>query len=89
MRNFNWFTVARKGAVKTMSTTHSNVKKTKELISEDLDSHMQKIHVPMERASMTANMLPRVWREMDYRMDVAYVILEYGVKWTTAWMLPM
>ncbi|GBO39673.1 hypothetical protein AVEN_259236-1 [Araneus ventricosus] len=55
------------------STTHPNEMKIEEAISEDSDGHMLNTHAPIQRASMAANILHSLGREIDYRRDVSRV----------------
>ncbi|GBN20504.1 hypothetical protein AVEN_28301-1 [Araneus ventricosus] len=73
MRTFNSFTDVGKEDFKTESAKQPTEMNSQDSISEDSDSRMHNMHVAIKRASMPANMIHNVWREMDYHMDAARV----------------
>ncbi|GBN91816.1 hypothetical protein AVEN_134108-1 [Araneus ventricosus] len=77
MRTSGSLTVSRKGGAKTESRTYRNEMRTREVISEDLDSRM---YTDIEQALTDANMIHSVWLAMDYRTDVASVTKESHIR---------
>ncbi|GBL80839.1 hypothetical protein AVEN_26264-1 [Araneus ventricosus] len=63
-------TVPRKRGVKTETTIHRNEMKT-EVISEDLDSHMQNKLVAVECTSVTSNMFHSACFTLNYHTHVS------------------